>query len=113
MYLWGFDPLLIKYRIFLIFSSLGRIPHKCNAFLWRNNVFLLPRRNILQNVYEITSESQFWIRNVRNLRKSLASGTWFLSPEAGGTAGRDPGEPWRATVSHSLQVIVEEPSRDT
>ena len=43
-----------------------------------------------------------WARNLRNSTKSLVSGIWFLSPEAGGTAGRDPGEPWRATVDHSL-----------
>ena len=36
------------------------------------------------------------------MTKSLVSGICFLSPEAGGTAGRDPGDPWRAAVSHRL-----------
>ena len=34
--------------------------------------------------------------------KSLVSGIWFLSPEAGGTLSRDPGEPWRAAASTAL-----------
>ena len=29
---------------------------------------------------------------MRNLTKTLVSGIWILSPEAWGTAGRDPGE---------------------
>ena len=35
-----------------------------------NNVFGAPRCKTMQNHYEITSKSQFWIRNMRNLTKS-------------------------------------------
>ena len=58
-----------------------------------NNVFRTPRRKTMQNHDEITSKSQFWTGNMRNLTKSLVSGVWFLSPEAGGTLKRELGEP--------------------
>ena len=53
------------------------------------------------NHYELTSKSQFWTRNMRNWTKSLVSGIWFLSPEAGGTLRRQLGEPGRAVHSTS------------
>ena len=52
------------------------------------------KKQVLGFKYEVT-------RNVRNWTKSLVSGIWFLSPEAGGTLSRDPGEPCRAARSHS------------
>ena len=46
-------------------------------------------------------KSQYWTRNVRNWTKSLVSGIWFLSPEAGGTLRRQLGKPKWAAASHS------------
>ena len=46
---------------------------------------------MIPNEYELTSKSKFGIRNVRNWTKSLVSGVWFLSPEAGGTPRRELG----------------------
>ena len=37
------------------------------------NVFWIPRRKTMQHPYEITSKSQFWIRNVENWMKTLTS----------------------------------------
>ena len=38
-----------------------------------NCVFWTPRCKTMQNHLEITSKSQFWIRNVRNCNKTLTS----------------------------------------
>ena len=56
---------------------------------------------MIPNEYEITSKSQFGIRNIGDGTKNLVSGVWFLSPEAGGTLRAVLGEPWRAARSHS------------
>ena len=56
----------------------------------------------MQNHLEISSKSKFGTRNVRNWTKSLVSGVWFLSPEAGGTLRAVPGEPSGATASKGL-----------
>ena len=57
---------------------------------------------MISNEYEITSKNTFWTRSVRNFTRSLISGIWFLSPEAGGTLRPVPGEPSEAAVSKVL-----------
>ena len=93
--------------VFLVYFCLivGRILN----FLPQNNAFWTPRRKTMQNHYEITSKSKFWTRNVQNWTKSLVSGVWFLSPEAGGTLRAVPGEPWRAAAVTALKLLYKNP----
>ena len=42
---------------------------------------------------------------MQNWTKSLVSGVWFLSPEAGETLRAVPGEPWRAAARKGLSRI--------
>ena len=48
--------------------------------LMENSVFGIPRHKTLQNHYEITSKSQFWTRNVRNLTKTCPYGPIWARP---------------------------------
>ena len=58
----------------------------------RGGVCVFFLRKMIPNEYEITSQSKFWTRNVRNWTESLVSGVWFLSPEAG--VGEPSGGNW-------------------
>ena len=71
-------------------------------FFMENNVFRIPQRKTMQNHYEITSKSQFGTPNVRNLVKSLISGVWFLSPEAGENLRAVLGNPGRPLIVTGL-----------
>ena len=83
-------------KCFGIFRVQVRFSIKNHVHWLQNRVFWAPRHKTMQNHYEITSTSEFWTRNMRNCTKSLVSGIWFLSPEAGGTLRRQLGEPGRA-----------------
>ena len=65
----------------------------------------------MQNHYDITSKIKLWTRIVRNCTRTLTSvmsgPTLHSINEAGGTLSAVPGEPWRATGSHSfLRVYI-------